>query len=183
MNLNKPFIINLASIICSSNFVDKTDKKFSDDCLNYHNELRAKHKSPKLAIDNKLVEQAKKRCLEYGNLTNNIKPNTVNTENISGVMNMPEQLSCKVAIDLWYKQHKHYNFTDPKFNPKTAHFTALVWKESTKIGCARCSNGTTDTDLTKLSAVVCNYHPKGNVGIFNGKPTPKFFKDNVQNKI
>lgn len=60
------------------------------------------------------------------------------------------------AVDAWYNEVKLYDFSKPGWNTATGHFTALVWKSTTKLGCAintACSWPT----------YVCQYGPPGNV--------------------
>lgn len=56
---------------------------------------------------------------------------------------------------MWGSERKFYNFDDPKFSAATGHFTQVVWKTSSKLGCAysKCDFGT---------YVVCKYGPPGN---------------------
>jgi hypothetical protein len=51
-------------------------------------------------------------------------------------------------------QVKEYDFSNPGWNPSTGHFTALVWRDTTRLGCAvntQCSWPT----------YVCQYGPPG----------------------
>ena len=63
----------------------------------------------------------------------------------------------------------NYDFNDPGFKLNTGHFTALVWKETTDVGCARCAG---KDGKWYETYIVCNYKPPGNV---QGQ-----FADNVQ---
>jgi hypothetical protein len=56
-------------------------------------------------------------------------------------------------------QVSFYNYARPGFSSATGHFTALVWKSTTKLGCgsARCSR------LSNRVILVCNYQPAGNI--------------------
>ena len=70
-----------------------------------------------------------------------------------------------------YQEIKDYNFKSPVFSEKTGHFTQLLWKDSTEIGCARSV-----LENKKLVAkyevyIVCIYRPPGN--------TKKLYKDKV----
>ena len=40
----------------------------------------------------------------------------------------------KLSIDMWYKEHTLYDYTNPTFSTATGHFTCLVWKKSVKFG-------------------------------------------------
>lgn len=52
---------------------------------------------------------------------------------------------------------EEYNFSDPHFNEKTGHFTQLVWKGTTTVGCGSRLCGSRGWYL------VCEYWPRGNV--------------------
>lgn len=61
------------------------------------------------------------------------------------------------AIDAWGNERDHYDFDKGDFNEKTGHFTSMVWKESTTLGCARkaCDG--------KGWYLICEYWPTGNI--------------------
>ena len=65
------------------------------------------------------------------------------------------------AIDGWGNERKLYNFKDGEFSHETGHFTQLVWRNTTTVGCGRkfCDgeNGVQGWFL------VCEYYPQGNV--------------------
>ena len=60
------------------------------------------------------------------------------------------------AIDGWYNEVKLYNFNNPGWNTATGHFTALVWRSTTKLGCAVNTGCSWPT-------YVCQYQAPGNV--------------------
>lgn len=64
----------------------------------------------------------------------------------------------KTATDGWYREVKIYDFNDPRFSFEAGHFTQVVWRGSTTLGCgyATCSGG-------RAELWVCNYDPPGNV--------------------
>lgn len=76
----------------------------------------------------------------------------------------PHNESCTQAVNSWYNEVKDYNFNaarpfqDNWNQPKQiGHFTALVWKGTTSMGCGRAlgayrfSNGMTGT----CKVIVC----------------------------
>lgn len=63
----------------------------------------------------------------------------------------------QAAVDAWYNEYKDYNYAQGDFSEATGHFTQLVWKGSTQVGCAQSSCG------GRGSYVVCEYYPRGNV--------------------
>ncbi|KAE9375367.1 PR-1-like protein, partial [Stipitochalara longipes BDJ] len=75
------------------------------------------------------------------------------------------------GIDCWGLERVNYNWNNPGFSESTGHFTQIVWKTSTQVGCSRtlCSPGWW---------VVCHYSPPGNVlGILDA------FTDNVGKRV
>jgi hypothetical protein len=41
------------------------------------------------------------------------------------------------AVDAWIVERKDYNFQKGDFAMNTGHFTQVVWKGTTKLGCAQ----------------------------------------------
>jgi uncharacterized protein YkwD len=73
------------------------------------------------------------------------------------------------AIQLWYNEIRFYNFSRPGFTPQTGHFTALVWKATTKVGIAVGYKPDTVNVRNGRVVVVMNFAPAGNVpGAFKG---------------
>merc|ERR1719228_1372676 len=67
------------------------------------------------------------------------------------------------ATDSWYDEIELYNFGNPGFSSETGHFTQVVWKGSTKVGCGYATGKTTMRGRTwNVAYVVCNYSPPGN---------------------
>lgn len=59
--------------------------------------------------------------------------------------------------DIGAAEVKEYNYSDPSFSEETGHFTQLVWKDTTTVGCDSRLCGTQGWYL------VCEYWPRGNV--------------------
>ncbi len=69
-------------------------------------------------------------------------------------------LGCSDAascVDLWGDERADYNYDSPGFAEDTGHFTQLVWKDTTSVGCGRRLCGSSGWFL------VCEYWPRGNV--------------------
>ncbi|RAH82588.1 PR-1-like protein [Aspergillus japonicus CBS 114.51] len=119
-------------------------------------------------------------------------------------------LNATAAVAAWGDEGLRYNFRDPTgFTEETGHFTQLVWRATTEVGCAavdcgvdvndgKSSQGTKNGDNKAKDGggssegingiqrpqgwyVVCEYAPPGNVLGGNEKLGDKaFFRINVQ---
>ncbi|KAG7451816.1 PR-1-like protein [Guyanagaster necrorhizus] len=82
--------------------------------------------------------------------------------------------SASASVAAWGDEGAEYSCSNPGFSSATGHFTQLVWKSTTKVGCGRVdcngSNGTPGWYLT------CEYSPAGNIIGDNNQ----YFIDNVQ---
>jgi len=76
------------------------------------------------------------------------------------------------AIEAWGNERDMYNYGKPGFSEGTGHFTQLVWKSTSSVGCERVD--CPKTSDAKGWIVVCQYWPPGNVVGGN------LFQDNVQ---
>ena len=71
------------------------------------------------------------------------------------------------AVNTWYDEIKDYAWPQT-FGGQTSnggvvgHFTQVVWKETTKIGCGKHTGCTNMFEGYINSAVVCRYYPRGN---------------------
>ncbi|CAM9880584.1 unnamed protein product, partial [Choristocarpus tenellus] len=88
-----------------------------------------------------------------------------------GTSNPDSAIPCataSAAVDSWYSEIQFYNQGDG-FSSATGHFTEVVWKATTSLGCARSDYCTGTGDLAGLSwmFVVCHYNPPGNSVGFN----------------
>jgi len=136
-----------------------------------HNEYRRLSGVPPLTYSSILAAIAQK----YAELM--VKTNSFQH---SGAANIGENLySCAVtpngecllpgaATEAWYSEIEEYDFASPGFNPRTGHYTQVVWKATTMVGCGYAITSTSKNN-TSISYVVCNYSPPGNyVNDFSG---------------
>jgi hypothetical protein len=57
---------------------------------------------------------------------------------------------------MWYDEIKQYSFPNGGFSMQTGHFTQVVWRETTQMGCATAT-------CRGMDIWVCEYDPPGNV--------------------
>ena len=77
--------------------------------------------------------------------------------------------SITAVVKAWYDEEEYNDYANPGFSYQTGHFTQVVWKGTTEIGCAlktQCSNWPTTW--------ICQYNPPGNYqGRFSENVFPK----------
>lgn len=63
------------------------------------------------------------------------------------------------AVSAWAAEASNYNYASNQCTGTCGHYTQLVWRETTRVGCAihECAG------LRFASTVVCDYAPGGNV--------------------
>lgn len=60
------------------------------------------------------------------------------------------------AVEMWASEKANYSYSpEYVFENDTGHYTQIVWRASTRIGCASASCG-------RSNVVVCRYDPPGN---------------------
>jgi pathogenesis-related protein 1 len=80
-------------------------------------------------------------------------------ENIYGTTGTP---TAAEAVKLWVDEKSSYNYASNQCSGVCGHYTQVVWKATTKVGCAisRCAN------IKYGNSIICDYGPGGN---FNGQ--------------
>ncbi|MBE9003091.1 MULTISPECIES: CAP family protein [unclassified Nostoc] len=134
-----------------------------------HNTYRATHRSPNITIDNSLNTGAQawaEKIASSGNFEHSNTPNV--GENIYASYTSETSIDPTTlgngAVEDWYSEIKDYKYESPGFSSETGHFTQVVWKGSTKLGCG-AAQGTATIEGNKYNAfyVVCQYATAGNV--------------------
>lgn len=68
------------------------------------------------------------------------------------------------CVDAWGNERGEYDFSSPAFTETTGHFTQLVWKDSTTVGCGRrLCTGSSSSEKNTGWFLVCEYWPRGNI--------------------
>jgi uncharacterized protein YkwD len=160
MSRSLSLLIALAVVIISFTLqVNALSSKTIQTIVKKHNRFRAKHHAPPLKWDKTLARYAQK----WSNKCEWEHSNGPYGENLA--MDYPTWSS---VVDGWYGEVKDYNYNNPGFSLDTGHFTAVVWKSTTKIGC-----GVKTCRDKKI--YTCSYAPFGNVMSNNNE----YFIENV----
>ncbi|KAH7144393.1 CAP domain-containing protein [Dactylonectria estremocensis] len=151
--------VTVAATIPSNEPEWKQDKAFTSAILNSTNFYRSEHNATALTWNGTLEEFAS----DY------LDDNDCDFAHSGGpygenlAMGYP---NATASVEAWGDERDEYNFGRGKFSEATGHFTQLVWKDTTDVGCGRRLCG------QKGWYLVCEYWPRGNV--------VGAFKDEVQ---
>ncbi|KAL3496486.1 CAP domain-containing protein [Aspergillus germanicus] len=136
---------------------------FKSSVLSTTNDYRAEHNASALTWNDTLADYAKqwaKGCIwehSHGPYGENLAYGYGNAT---------------TAVQVWGDERDMYDFDKPTgFTKETGHFTQLVWKGTTEVGCAAVDCGLSDPDDDEENGVqraqgwylVCEYAPAGNV--------------------
>ncbi|CAG2107120.1 unnamed protein product [Medioppia subpectinata] len=142
------FMIYITICFARNSMPDRTDDNFQNDCLKTSNDLRARHHAPGFHLDHDAVNYAKSRCQlisQYEGLSHGHAGLKGYGENLYWGGN-----SADVTVS-------KYDYDHTGFSSATGHFTQLVWKGTTGVGCARCAGRGGQWFETY---VVCSYKPQ-----------------------
>jgi hypothetical protein len=143
---------------------DPTLAAWEQEMLDRHNLHRAKHCSPAMTWDAELAKAAQEwanRCVwEHAQGTGAGE----NLAAAAGTARTPTE-----TADSWYSEIELYDFAAPGSVPNTGHFSQLVWKGSTRLGCAQATTcpaaniSPSWASFGTAQLVVCRYAPQGNI--------------------
>jgi len=143
-----------------------TDKKFLEEALKTHNELRKKHGVDKLKLSDDLCQVAQAWANKIA--ANDKMEHSENGFGENVHWTSADDTDGKSAVDHWYSEVKDYKFDgNLDYQRGTGHFTQVVWKDTKELGIAKAKGKNGGT------YVVANYNPSGNfIGKF-GENVPK----------
>ncbi|KIK71203.1 hypothetical protein GYMLUDRAFT_320972 [Collybiopsis luxurians FD-317 M1] len=125
--------------------------------LSAHNSLRAQHGASALTWSNDAAAKAQQwanGCV-FQHSGGSLGPFGENLAAGTG-----DGYGIPQAIASWANEASQY---DPS-NPQASHFTQMVWKATTQVGCALAQcNGIFDPSFGLAHYYVCEYSPQGNV--------------------
>jgi len=131
------------------------NQKAIDDILKEHNLFRAKEHVPPLAWNETLAKFSQ----QYAEtLKGPCKPVHSTSPYGENLMFGTGGITWKTTVDEWSNEKKSYHYGSNTCDPgkMCGHYTAVVWKSTTTVGCGRvkCNDGDT--------MIMCSYWPPGN---------------------
>ncbi|OAA41001.1 Allergen V5/Tpx-1-related protein [Metarhizium rileyi] len=128
----------------------KTTDRFTSAILNSTNFYRKQHNASELFWNKTLASFA----------TDYLRKSDCIFEHSGGPYgeNLAEGYpNATASVEAWGDERHMFDFDDARFTHDTGHFTQLVWKDTTTVGCGRRLCGESGWYL------VCEYWPRGNV--------------------
>lgn len=133
----------------TSSSTSSSDDSFASSMLEAHNSKRADHSASLLTWDTTVYNYAQAYADKYVCGAGLVHSGGKYGENLASGYS-----SGVAAFDAWYSEGDNYDYsTATTFN----HFTAIIWKGTSKLGCAYKDCG--DDGLY----VICSYDTAGNV--------------------
>ena len=79
-------------------------------------------------------------------------------ENVYGTSGSATSSTPQQAVNAWAAERANYNYAMNTCNGVCGHYTQIVWRNTTKVGCAinNCPS------LTYRTSLVCDYGSGGN---------------------
>ncbi|KAH6917210.1 PR-1-like protein [Coprinopsis sp. MPI-PUGE-AT-0042] len=133
------------------------ERRTSQEWLDAHNTVRAEYGANPLTWDKDLETAAQnwaQRCV-FEHSKGKVGPYGENLA--AGTGSFP----ISNAVKSWAHEVVEYSAEDPE-NPKTLHWTQLVWKSTTRLGCATVTCDPFIFGNQPARYHVCEYNPPGN---------------------
>ncbi|EPQ60852.1 PR-1-like protein [Gloeophyllum trabeum ATCC 11539] len=128
-----------------------------DQYLSTHNSVRAQHGASPLTWSDDLAGKAQQWAngCDFKHSGGSLGPFGENLAAGTG-----DSYGIASAVKSWTDEASQYDPT----NPQASHFTQVVWKGSTQVGCAvQLCDGIFSASFGKAKFYVCEYSPQGNI--------------------
>jgi len=135
---------------------------FQAAVLKAHNDYRAKHSTGAMTWSKAAEEFAQKWCdklAKENKMYHSTYPERDNMgENLYMQSWAPDADIGANTVKSWYDEESLWDYSKDAYQSGAGHFTQVVWKGSTEVGCAYAYKSST--------FVCCNYNPAGNSGAY-----------------
>lgn len=138
---------------------------YAQNIVDYHNEVRAQHKVGPVVWNQTLANFAQSYLQRVALPGQCIFKHSGGPYGENIALGFPND---RAAMEAWYNENRDYDYAAGQFGEDTGHFTQMVWKGTTSVGCATATCGQWNQQY-----LVCEYWPRGNViGWFNNNVLP-----------
>ncbi|KAI5951394.1 PRY1 [Candida jiufengensis] len=118
---------------------------FAQEILNAHNQKRSLHGVPPLIWDENLYNYAQNYANQFDQIGFKHSGGPYG-ENLALGLN-----DATSVVNMWYSEIKYYSWNH-QYSSSTGHFSQVVWKSTSKLGCGRSGN-----------FWICSYSSPGNL--------------------
>lgn len=120
-----------------------------------HNEYRSKHGAPAMVWNASVAQAAATWGMQC---RKGHESQSTYGENLMSTTSYQLDMSWLISISTgsWYREVEDYDCSRPGYQAGTGHFTQIIWKSSSAMGCAAQMCSQTE------GWVVCRYWPAGN---------------------
>jgi pathogenesis-related protein 1 len=154
----------------------QTSADFQNTILSIHNRERALVGVPALKWNNDLAAAAQPWATHLATLGLICTPNNCYIPHDPSRGSVGENIAMSLAptqqqVEDWaYEKHNYHGGpynpqpSDPVqgvYNPAIDHYTQMVWRTTTEIGCARANEN--ENGVSGMEFLVCRYTPPGNI--------------------
>ncbi len=151
--------------VCISGWSVAAAEEENEQWLSAHNRYRKLHGVPPAVWSKKVAASA----LAYAETCPSGHSTSVYGENLAWAS---YDMSINLVVKKWYDEEPRYDYGNPGYVSGVGHFTQIVWKETTEIGCARATGCGPDNSL-RANTWICQYSPPGNYrGLFSENVLP-----------
>lgn len=142
---------SLSGIYADISLSPGLDQSFAKSILDGHNTDRAAHQAPPLSWDQTVYNYAQAYADKYDCSGQLVHSGGQYGENLAVGFS-----DGTAALQAWYSEGNNYDYSNTN---QYTHFTQVIWKSTTKLGCAI-------KDCTAQNwghYVICSYDPAGNM--------------------
>jgi len=133
----------------------------AQSCVQSHNELRSKHAAPPLTWDEELVYTSEISASNCRTSVHNAQGNGENRASVSG-QSISKPNAGDMVRNQWYSNELDAYMRNPgTFSMAAGHLTQVLWKSTSRVGCALRYCSQIDGGLPGY-LLVCQYQTPGN---------------------
>ncbi|TLS31097.1 hypothetical protein PpBr36_03810 [Pyricularia pennisetigena] len=134
---------------------------FKDAMLTTHNRFRSEHSAPDLKWNDTLADSSTSHLDDVATSSGCEFEHSDAPYGENLALGYPNASAGVVA---WGDERRDYDFGRGEFDESTGHFTQMVWRDTSDVGCGRkVCGGDGDGDGGGRWFLVCQYWPRGNV--------------------